>query len=89
MNTTTSARPKRLGLSVLLTIAVVIGLFAYLIPPAYAHGNDHDRQQPKPTIVLEHGAWADASSWNEVIPILQHEGYTVYAPPNPLRGDQE
>ena len=35
--------------------------------------------------MLEHGAWADASSWNGVIPILQHEGYTVYAPPDPLR----
>jgi pimeloyl-ACP methyl ester carboxylesterase len=41
---------------------------------------------PKPTIVLVHGAWADASSWDKVIPILQREGYTVDAPPNPLRG---
>ena len=40
----------------------------------------------KPTIVLVHGAWADASSWDEVIPILQNEGYVVDAPPNPLRG---
>ncbi|MDT0467328.1 alpha/beta fold hydrolase [Streptomyces gibsoniae] len=40
----------------------------------------------KPTIVLVHGAWADASSWNAVISRLQHAGYTVYAPPNPLRG---
>ena len=40
----------------------------------------------KPTIVLVHGAWADASSWDNVIPVLQHEGYTVDAPPNPLRG---
>ncbi|MEW2621325.1 alpha/beta hydrolase [Streptomyces sp. NPDC048106] len=41
---------------------------------------------PKPTIVLVHGAWADASSWNPVISRLQHDGYTVVAPPNPLRG---
>ena len=40
----------------------------------------------KPTIVLVHGAWADASSWNTVIPQLLAAGYTVYAPPNPLRG---
>jgi pimeloyl-ACP methyl ester carboxylesterase len=40
----------------------------------------------KPTIVLVHGAWADATSWNSVIPKLQSAGYTVYAPPNPLRG---
>src|SRR6266511_6348156 len=40
----------------------------------------------QPAIVLVHGAWADASSWNSVIPELQHRGFTVYAPPNPLRG---
>lgn len=40
----------------------------------------------KPTIVLVHGAWADGSSWSAVIRILQDQGYTVYAPPNPLRG---
>jgi pimeloyl-ACP methyl ester carboxylesterase len=39
-----------------------------------------------PVIVLEHGAWADASSWRRVIARLQHDGYTVYAPPNTLRG---
>jgi pimeloyl-ACP methyl ester carboxylesterase len=40
----------------------------------------------KPTIVLVHGAWADASSWNGVITPLQEQGYTVLAPPNELRG---
>jgi len=35
---------------------------------------------------LEHGAWADASSWDRVIRLLQDDGFTVYAPPNPLRG---
>lgn len=37
-------------------------------------------------MVLVHGAWADASSWNGVIERLQGEGTTVYAVPNPLRG---
>ena len=41
---------------------------------------------PKPTIVLVHGAWADSSSWNAVVEQLQALGYTVDAPPNPLRG---
>lgn len=40
---------------------------------------------PKPTIVLVHGAWADASSWARVIERLQDDGYTVRAIPNPLR----
>jgi pimeloyl-ACP methyl ester carboxylesterase len=40
----------------------------------------------KPTIVLVHGAFADASSWNGVAELLQQEGYSVIAPANPLRG---
>jgi pimeloyl-ACP methyl ester carboxylesterase len=40
---------------------------------------------PKPTIVLVHGAWADASSWNAVASELQSQGFTVLAPPNLLR----
>ena len=36
------------------------------------------------TIVLVHGAFADATSWQEVIPLLQHEGYNVVAVQNPL-----
>ncbi len=40
----------------------------------------------KPTIVLVHGAFADASSWNGVIGRRQQQGYTVIATANPLRG---
>jgi pimeloyl-ACP methyl ester carboxylesterase len=39
-----------------------------------------------PTIVLVHGAFADASSWNGVITRLQAKGVPVTAPANPLRG---
>jgi pimeloyl-ACP methyl ester carboxylesterase len=38
------------------------------------------------TVVLVHGAFADASSWNGVIERLNAEGIKVTAPPNPLRG---
>jgi pimeloyl-ACP methyl ester carboxylesterase len=41
---------------------------------------------PKPTIVLVHGAWADASSWTPVIERLEKAGYPVDAPPNSLQG---
>jgi len=37
------------------------------------------------TIVLVHGAFADASSWNGVIERLQQQGYTVIATANPPR----
>lgn len=40
----------------------------------------------KPIIVLVHGAFADSSSWNRVIPILRKDGYFVIAMENPLRG---
>jgi pimeloyl-ACP methyl ester carboxylesterase len=39
-----------------------------------------------PAVVLVHGAFADASSWNGVIERLQAKGVPVTAPPNPLRG---
>jgi pimeloyl-ACP methyl ester carboxylesterase len=39
-----------------------------------------------PTVVLVHGAFADASSWNGVIKRLQAQGVPVTAPANPLRG---
>jgi pimeloyl-ACP methyl ester carboxylesterase len=37
-----------------------------------------------PTVVLVHGAWANGSSWAEVIPLLQARGLTVIAVHNPL-----
>jgi pimeloyl-ACP methyl ester carboxylesterase len=39
-----------------------------------------------PTVVLVHGAFADASGWAGVIGLLQAAGLTVMAPANPLRG---
>lgn len=39
-----------------------------------------------PTVVLVHGAFADAASWSGVIEELQSHGIPVIAPPNPLRG---
>jgi hypothetical protein len=40
------------------------------------------------TVVLVHGAFADASSWTGVIERPQKEGVQVTAPANPLRGRQ-
>jgi pimeloyl-ACP methyl ester carboxylesterase len=46
----------------------------------------NQQDQSQPTVVLVHGAWADGSSWNDVIKRLQAEGVQVTAPANPLRG---
>jgi pimeloyl-ACP methyl ester carboxylesterase len=53
---------------------------------AEASGGPTTASGPKPSIVLVHGAWADSSSWDAVVSQLQHDGYTVYVPPNPLLG---
>jgi pimeloyl-ACP methyl ester carboxylesterase len=59
------------------TTAVATG--ALLGSPAQA------QSKPKPTVVLVHGAFADASGWNDVATRLIHDGYPVIAPANPLR----
>jgi pimeloyl-ACP methyl ester carboxylesterase len=43
-------------------------------------------EMSEPTVVLVHGAFADASSWNGVITRLRAKGVPLIAPANPLRG---
>ena len=64
----------------------VAGLAAIPSTVAAASTSSHSQSAVKPTIVLEHGAWADGSSWSGVVTRLQQDGYTVDVPPNPLRG---
>jgi pimeloyl-ACP methyl ester carboxylesterase len=63
-------------MTLLFAALAVAGVFASI--PANA-------QTQKPTIVLVHGAFADASSWNGVIKILERAGYPIIAAANPLR----
>jgi len=66
---------------------IPLAILAIFIFPAYVVAARSDTGSgPKPSIVLIHGAWADGSSWSGVIKRLQQQGYTVYAPANPLRG---
>jgi pimeloyl-ACP methyl ester carboxylesterase len=46
----------------------------------------HAQTNQKPTIILVHGAFNEASSWEGVIRLLLAEGYPVIAEANPLRG---
>jgi pimeloyl-ACP methyl ester carboxylesterase len=62
-----------------LKAALVLGALAGLTHPSWA-------AESKPTVVLVHGAFADASSWNGVIQKLEKDGYPVVAVANPLRG---
>ena len=47
--------------------------------------SENQQNGSQPTVVLVHGAFADGSSWNEVIKRLQAEGIQVTSPANPLR----
>jgi pimeloyl-ACP methyl ester carboxylesterase len=66
-------------------IAAAIALVVTLTPAASSGQPAQPSPAPKPTIVLVHGAFADGSSWNDVIKRLQGDGYTVVAPADPLR----
>jgi pimeloyl-ACP methyl ester carboxylesterase len=75
----------------LILPALAVAIAALVIPLsqiASAHPTTRAAASggPKPSIVLEHGAWANTASWAAVIQQLQADGYTVYAPPNPLQG---
>jgi pimeloyl-ACP methyl ester carboxylesterase len=75
--------PLRWLLLALAGAALLLALSS--APGAAARSGSRHPQSPKPTIVLVHGAWADASGWSGVIRRLQHDGYHVIAPANPLR----
>jgi pimeloyl-ACP methyl ester carboxylesterase len=64
--------------------AVVASLTSLASSPAAAEERTTDG--PKPTVVLVHGAFADASGWNETATRLRHQGFPVQAVANPLRG---
>ena len=69
-----------------LTATLMLAMAAALWLPMSVAEAGGPRHRPKPTVVLVHGAWADSSSWSEVVRRLQDDGYTVEVPPNPLRG---
>ena len=80
----TGTTRRQVGLIAIL--AVLIALVLALLPGSASDAAAGKTDAPKPTIVLVHGAFADASAWNAVISDLQKRGYTAYAPANPLRG---
>jgi pimeloyl-ACP methyl ester carboxylesterase len=66
--------------------AILVAAIAPVAAAAPATGAAYGEPTAKPTVVLVHGAWADGSSWQDVVVGLQRDGYTVDVPPNPLRG---
>ena len=79
--TGTAARTLTLALS-----AIVAGSLLAASTVSSSAASAPKKEKPKPTVVLVHGAFADASSWSDVVRRLQRDGYPVVAAANPLRG---
>lgn len=62
-----------------LSVASIAAAFAKE-PAAPKSANE----KTKPVIVLVHGAFADATGWQHVIPLLEKDGYTVFGVQNSL-----
>jgi pimeloyl-ACP methyl ester carboxylesterase len=96
-----SGRPARLRILLALSAAAAAAAALAASSPSAAAGTAHGGTrgsslvhrletclpagQAKPTIVLVHGAWADASSWGGEVTTLQAAGYDVRAIANPLQ----
>ena len=88
MSTSTPrTQPSRRSLLTAAATAPVLvpAVMAGSLAPARAQGAA-SADTPRPTVVLVHGAFADASGWSAVVRILQAAGYPVIAPADPLRG---
>ncbi|MFH8619237.1 alpha/beta fold hydrolase [Streptomyces sp. NPDC017979] len=89
-------RSRRRGISRAGAVALALCTTALTAAPALAStaaadadkggdGGGGGGKGGKPTVVLVHGAFADASGWNAVAERLLNDGYPVLAPANPLR----
>lgn len=75
-----------------LGMAAAIGGLAVAAPPTFAFAKDDTRDndttsKAKPSgfnVLLLHGAYANTSSWDAVIDLLEKEGHNVLAPDLPL-----
>lgn len=83
MRITRHVRPSRRTALLGVTAAVGLSVAAVTLPGTAGAAPHH---AVRPTIVLEHGAFADAASWDGVVTRLQRAGYPVVSAANPLRG---
>ena len=82
MKTTTLTRRLR----TLATLVIVVAVAASISAASASANHAKTASAQKPTIVLVHGGWADASCWNPEVTKLQQLGYPVLVPANPQRG---
>ncbi|MGW5652694.1 alpha/beta fold hydrolase [Streptomyces humi] len=84
---------KRLVTGAVATVTAGLAFGAFAVSGTASGATNHAgattagvTDHARPTVVLEHGAFADGSSWNGVITALRADGYPVVAAANPLRG---
>jgi pimeloyl-ACP methyl ester carboxylesterase len=65
-------QPRRLRLIIAAVVVAIAGLLIPLSQTASAH--TVGSSDPKPSIVLVHGAWADSGAWDGVSRRLQADG---------------
>ncbi|MHC5771292.1 MAG: alpha/beta fold hydrolase, partial [Nostoc sp.] len=66
----------------LFALSVVVGISMHSTPATSKELPQASNS--KPAIVLVHGAYADGTSWQHVIPLLEQDGYRVTAVQIPL-----
>jgi pimeloyl-ACP methyl ester carboxylesterase len=79
MKTTRSRIARRTTIAALLSSLALVGV------SATADSATATSREPKPTVVLVHGAWADASGFQKVEDGLHRAGYPVLEWADPLR----
>ena len=80
-----ACRGHRLLAVGLATLTVACESPGVVSPPNVAPTEQRDvGHAAKPSIVLVHGAFADGSSWQRLIPLLQRDGYSVAVVQNNL-----
>ncbi|KUN76630.1 alpha/beta fold hydrolase [Streptomyces griseoruber] len=77
--------PRRRVLGGVLAAGAATLVGAPTLASAASPGTAGSGGGTKPTVVLVHGAFADASGFNATIGLLQQSGFPVIAPANPLR----
>lgn len=84
-------RSRRVGLSALIAVCATVACGRSpsdsplsITSAGEAFARSDSPKAPKPTIVLVHGAFADATSFQELIPLLQQQHYPVVAVQNTL-----
>ncbi|MDC0710285.1 alpha/beta hydrolase [Stigmatella sp. ncwal1] len=68
---------------------MLAALVATALTPAAAGSRPVHVNPAAPTVILVHGAFADGSSWNKVIPLLEARGVPALAVQNPLTSLQD